>query len=97
MALSSTEAEFVALVESCQDLLWLRKLLVDFGETIEPIKILEDNQSYIHQLDCKKIERRSKHIDTKYAFTKYLKKQNIISVLYCPTAEQIVDVTTKPR
>lgn len=96
VALSSTEAEFIALAEACQELLWLKKLLDDFGENNEPIKIMEDNQSCIHQLENERVEKRSKHIDTKYAFTKDLKKNKVIDVEYCPTGEQIADMMTKP-
>lgn len=44
VALSSTEAEFVALSEGCQEGLWLTKLLTDFGEKMKlPTRLYEDN------------------------------------------------------
>ncbi|XP_062537928.1 uncharacterized protein LOC134206247 [Armigeres subalbatus] len=45
VTLSSMEAEYVALSEACQETIWLRQLLRDFGETqIEPTVIKEENQ-----------------------------------------------------
>ncbi|XP_055528098.1 uncharacterized protein LOC129720636 [Wyeomyia smithii] len=44
VALSSTEAEYVALAECLQELQWLLKLINDVGETLDlPILIHEDN------------------------------------------------------
>ncbi|XP_055633457.1 uncharacterized protein LOC129773828 [Toxorhynchites rutilus septentrionalis] len=48
VALSSTEAEYVALAERLQELLWLGKLMVDLSEPLpQPIVVYEDNQSCI--------------------------------------------------
>lgn len=46
VAISSIEAEYIALSDGCQELLWLVKLLKDFREDVElPVKMHEDNQS----------------------------------------------------
>ncbi|XP_073422172.1 uncharacterized protein [Dendrobates tinctorius] len=43
--LSSTEAEYVAAAHASQEVLWLRQLLTDLGQTqLEPTKINKDNQ-----------------------------------------------------
>lgn len=48
VALSSAEAEYIALSDACQEMLWLTKLLQDFQENIQlPVKLYEDNQSCI--------------------------------------------------
>lgn len=44
VALSSTEAEYVALAEACQEAIWLQNLLKDFNEEqVQPTVIFEDN------------------------------------------------------
>ncbi|XP_018405011.1 PREDICTED: uncharacterized mitochondrial protein AtMg00810-like [Cyphomyrmex costatus] len=44
VALPSTEAEFIALCEGCQELSWIRRILNDFGMTFtQPTIIYEDN------------------------------------------------------
>ncbi|XP_071650008.1 uncharacterized protein [Temnothorax longispinosus] len=43
VALSTTEAEYVALVETCKELLWIHQILEDFDENItKPTTVLED-------------------------------------------------------
>lgn len=97
VALSSTEAEFVALAEGCQELLWFLKLLEAIKEEqADPIVVWEDNQSCIKMIESERIERRSKHIDTKHAFTKDLYQRGIINLRYLPTAEMEADLMTKP-
>ncbi|XP_055589582.1 uncharacterized protein LOC129741816 [Uranotaenia lowii] len=46
VSLSSMEAEYMALSETCQELLWLRRLMADFGEDVsKATTIFEENQS----------------------------------------------------
>lgn len=97
VALSSTESEFIALAEACQEIQWIRKLLKDLGKKVDhPICIREDNQSCIRQVENEKVDQRSKHVDTKYCFIKDLKNKNIISLSYCPTEDMLADMMTKP-
>ncbi|KXJ78615.1 hypothetical protein RP20_CCG004117 [Aedes albopictus] len=97
IALSSTEAEFVAVAESCQELLWIDRLLADFSvNTAKPIIIHEDNQSCIKQLESGRSTNRSKHVDTKYHFVYQLKEDGIIRMQYCSTEEMVADMLTKP-
>lgn len=96
VALSSTEAEYISLAECCQELLWIKKLLQDFGEAVKnPVQIFEDNQSCIKMLTSHG-EKRSKHIDTKFHFVKDLAERNEIRVTYCPTETMLADILTKP-
>ncbi|KXJ68033.1 hypothetical protein RP20_CCG006369 [Aedes albopictus] len=97
VALSSTEAEFVALSEGCQEVLWMKKLLKDLAEdNSEPIVVWEDNQSCIKMVESDRIERRSKHIDTKHEFTKDLRQRGVIDLRYLPTDKMVADIMTKP-
>lgn len=97
VSLSTTEAEFIALSEGCQELTWVKKLLKDFGEDITvPTPIFEDNQSAIKLVEGDKIERRSKHIDTKYFYVRDLHEKKQITLEYCCTEEMLADILTKP-
>jgi len=67
VTLSSTEAEYIALTEAMQEVLWLRRLLKDFNQDIsQPIIVFEDNQNCIRLLQNPKSSSRTKHIDIKY-------------------------------
>ncbi|KAG5900545.1 hypothetical protein JTB14_022852 [Gonioctena quinquepunctata] len=82
--------------EACQEAMWLKQLLKDFGEEVIEIKMFEDNQSCIKMLDSERINDRTKHIDTKYNYAKEMKKKNEIFFEYCPTNEMVADILTKP-
>ncbi|CAK9797029.1 Copia protein [Anthophora quadrimaculata] len=97
VALSSTEAEYVALAEASQEGLWIRRLLEDFtGKVQERTPIYEDNQSCLKLICNNKFNHRTKHIDTKYHFVKELQVQGIMDYQYCPTEQMTADMLTKP-
>ena len=97
VSLSSTEAEFVALSVCCQELLWITRLLGDLGEeNHKPTVVWEDNQSCIKMVESDRIDSRSKHIDTKHAFTKDLRERGVIELRYLPTENMEADLMTKP-
>lgn len=97
VSLSSTEAEYIALAEACQEALWLRKLILDFElSEVQRITIFEDNQSCVKLVDNEKFSRRTKHIDTKYHFVRDLKQKDIVNIQYCPTDNMVADLLTKP-
>lgn len=97
VALSSTEAEFVALAEAAREGIWIERILNDLHENLpNPLKFYEDNQSCIKMLESEKFNQRTKHIETKYHFICDLKKDRTIEVEYCPTEDMIADMLTKP-
>lgn len=97
VALSSTEAEFVALSESCKEAEWLRRILIDFGHICcEATIIYEDNQSCLKMIEEEKFSNRSKHIDVKYYFVKDYVDKQLVRCVYCPTEVMVADLLTKP-
>jgi hypothetical protein len=97
VALSSTEAEYIALSEATQEAICLRRLLEDFNQQITgPTVIYEDNQSCIKLLQDERSSHRTKHIATKYHFVRDLFKSGDIDVKYCPSETMTADVLTKP-
>jgi hypothetical protein len=96
VALSSTEAEYIALSEATQEALWLRKLRRDLRLPDIPITIYEDNQPTIHTANDYVRSQRTKHIDTKYHFTREQVMAKNIDLIYCPTNDMTADIFTKP-
>jgi transposase InsO family protein len=85
------------IAEESRELLWIRRLLEDFHiEQTKPIRIYEDNQSAIKLIKTGESRNKTKHIDVKYHFVTDLEKKKIIEIRYCPTAEMIADMMTKP-
>lgn len=68
IALSTTEAELVALCNSVVDGLWFRKLFLDFNIKIDNFTIFEDNQACILLIKNPENNKRVKHIDLKFKF-----------------------------
>ncbi|XP_062550086.1 uncharacterized protein LOC134214792 [Armigeres subalbatus] len=97
VTLSTTEAEYVALTETCQEIVWLRRLLEDLGETpTQPTLVMEDNQGCISFATSERCSKRSKHIETKRHFVKDLCANGVVRLNYCPTENMDADVLTKP-
>nr|GFA75700.1 retrotransposon protein, putative, unclassified [Tanacetum cinerariifolium] len=69
-AISSTEAEYIALSGCCAQILWMRSQLSDYGLVFNKIPMYCDNKSAI-ALCCNNVQHsRSKHIDIRYHFIK---------------------------
>jgi hypothetical protein len=96
VSLSSTEAEYVALGHTVQELLWIKDICEDFNIKIKfPIQVKADNQSAASMLSNHKFSNSTKHIATKYHFIRDIKNQGIINVVYCPGELNIADMLTK--
>lgn len=97
VTLSSMEAEYCALSETCQELLWIRRLLKDFDEEQDqPTTVFEDNQSCLSFVSSDRLSKRSKHIETRQHFIRDLCDRRELSLEYCPTELMIADILTKP-
>lgn len=95
VALSTTEAEFMAACSATKEAIWLKRLLMDIGEFKQDSVCLNiDNQSAICLIKNVDYHKRCKHIDIKYNFVKdkYVEKQ--IDLNYVCTKEQYADVFT---
>lgn len=97
VTLSSMEAEYCALSETCQELLWIRRLLKDFNEEQQqPTLVFEDNQSCLSFVSSDRMSKRSKHIETRQHFVRDLCDRREIRLEYCPTECMVADIFTKP-
>ena len=97
VALSSTEAEYIAAAHATQEATWIQTFLSKIGHPLgKPIPLYVDNQSAIKLIQNPVAHDRTKHIDIKYHFIRDAQAQGIIKVEYCPTEQQVADVLTKP-
>ncbi|KAH8323147.1 hypothetical protein KR074_006679 [Drosophila pseudoananassae] len=96
IALSSTEAEYVALSTAAKEAAYVLKLISEMGfETAPTLMIYSDNQSAQCLAKNASFHARSKHIDIKYHFIRDLYKKKVIDIEYVPTDNMISDVLTK--
>ena len=92
VALSSTEAEYVALSHATQEAIWLRSLLNDMGfNQLKPTTMFEDNQGAIELARNPSHHSHTKHIDIKFHHVRDSVTAGIISLQYCPTENMIAD------
>jgi hypothetical protein len=68
VALSTTEAEYIAAGHCCAQLLWMRQTLRDYGYKLSKVPLLCDNESAIRMADNPVEHSRTKHIDIRYHF-----------------------------
>ena len=95
VALSTAEAEYVAVAACCSQLLWIRQHLEDFGIHIKAIPLMRDNTSAVSMGKNPVHHKRTNHIDVRHHFLRdHVEKGNIV-LTYCPTEEQIADIFTK--
>ena len=95
VALSTAEAEYVALASSAQEAVWLGKVLNDLQSNNVPIMIYEDNQSAICLAKSNRNHPKTKHIDIKYNYVRDVLSKSLIEICYCPTDENLADIFTK--
>ena len=97
IALSTSEAEYVALNLATQEVVWLRKLLTDLRVTLPgPTVLMEDNQGAIAITKNPVGHARTKHIDIRYHYIREAVQNGIVDLLYCPSEEMKADILTKP-
>ena len=95
-ALSSTEAEYVALCEATRDAIWLRRLLSDLGYAPqEPTLIWQDNLSTIDYVNGHRTHQASKHINPKFHFTGDQVELGEIVIRHMSTDMMVADILTK--
>ena len=96
VALSSTEAEYMALTEATNEAIFLRQLLSDIGiPQLAATTIFEDNQGAIKLANNPMHHRRSKHIDIKFHHIRHHINHGTICLEYVRTTEQLADSLTK--
>jgi hypothetical protein len=68
VALSMTEAEYVAAGACCAQLLWMKQTLSDYGCEFSKIPLLCDNESVIKLANNPVQQSKTKHIDIRHHF-----------------------------
>jgi hypothetical protein len=97
VALSTTEAEYMAMCQAIREASWLKQLLTELGayQGNEPIEVHADNKSAIALGKNPEFHKRSKHIDVQYHYVQEQVQNGRIVTPYLPTAQMIADGLTK--
>jgi hypothetical protein len=95
-ALSSAEAELMAMTTAVQEAMWLRKVLRSMGyQTTGPTTIHEDNQSCIAMTSSPRVTNRNKHIDVRCFYVRERVEDGSINIEFSGTDKMAADFLTK--
>ena len=96
VALSLTEAEYIACCQATKEVLWLRRLMEELQEAQqEPTLLLCDSQGALALQRNPVFHNRTKHIDIQYHFVREKICEGNVKFEYVPTQEQVADFLTK--
>jgi len=97
IALSTTEAEYIATTHGAKEAIWFQKLLGElFPGPSKTFTLSCDNQSTINLATTDNYHARTKHIDVRYHFIRELITNGTIQLKYCPTNSMVADILAKP-
>jgi hypothetical protein len=95
ISLSTAEAEYIAAGSCCTQLLWMKKLLCDYGFTEDIIVIHYENTSAINISKNPVQHSRTKYIDIRHHFIRDLMESREVALIFIPTDNQLPDILTK--
>lgn len=95
IALSSTEAEYMAMTNAIQEAIWLNGLKSELYSVQSSIVVYGDNKGAIDLCKNVKFQARTKHIDVRHHFIRDHVQKGTIQMLRVSTKEMVADVFTK--
>lgn len=97
VALSTSEAEYMAASEAARHLAWMREFLFDILHPQDhPTLFFIDSTSAVSVIPENVIKKRSKHIDRRYHHIREQYQDGKIEIIRVPTTEMLADFLTKP-
>jgi hypothetical protein len=91
-----TEAEYVAASQAARKAIWFRRFIGKvFHLLSEPTPLLCNNQGAIALTQNRHFHARTKHIDIRYHFIRFVVDEGHITLHYCPTNDMTADILMK--
>jgi len=95
-SLSMTESEYVAATHAAREALSLRSLI---GQIFEPVTdtttLFSENQSPTALVKDHQYHNRTKHIDVRFHFIRWIIDEGNLRLVYCTTDDMVADTFTK--
>ncbi|XXG64806.1 hypothetical protein AAC387_Pa05g2660 [Persea americana] len=95
VALSTTEAEYVAATEASKEMIWLQELMEELGKKQESSRLYSDSKSAIHLAKNSAFHPKTKHIRIKYHFIRWLLEEKVLKLEKILSSENPADMFTK--
>ncbi|GJR65494.1 retrovirus-related pol polyprotein from transposon TNT 1-94 [Tanacetum coccineum] len=96
LAISTTKAEYVSAGKACQQALWMKQALVDYGVRLDDIPIMCDNKGAIDLSKNLVQHSQTKHIEIRHHFLRDNIQKGNISIENVSSEDNIADILTKP-
>eukprot|EP00253_Pinus_taeda_P036452 PITA_36452 len=95
VALSTTEAEYMAATHASKEAVWLQRLCSSMGLVQGAIRIDSDSQSAIFLAKNPAYHSKTKHIDVQYHFVRDMIEDKKVSLVKVDTLKNTTDALTK--
>ena len=96
VTLSSSEAEYVALLEAAKEIKFVYQLLTGMGIKVKlPIIVCVDNLGAIFMSENVSVLQRTKHVDIRYRFIQEFVLEGFIKINFVRTEKKDSDIFTK--
>jgi len=96
VTLSMAKAEYVAATHAVKEGVWLHRFVKEvFQPLVDPTILYCDNQAAITLTKDGSFHARTKHIDIRYHFIRFVVDSSSFLLIYCPTADMTADTLTK--
>jgi len=95
VALSTTEAEYIAATHASKEAVWLQRLCSSMGLVQQAIRIDYDSQSVIFLAKNPAYHSKTKHIDVQYHFVRDMVEAKRVLLVKVDTLKNVADALTK--
>jgi hypothetical protein len=96
VALSTAEAEYIAVGACCTQILYMKQTLLDYGVVLEKVPLLCDNESAVKIANNPVQHSHTKHIDIRHHFLRDHVAKGDIILEGVRLKDQLADIFTKP-
>ncbi|GJV19240.1 retrovirus-related pol polyprotein from transposon TNT 1-94 [Tanacetum coccineum] len=95
VAMSTTEAEYVAAAQASKESVWLKMLLEELRHKQEKIALFCDNQSALYPARNLAFHSKTKHIRVQYHFVREKVEEGIVDMQKIHTDDNVTNYLTK--
>ncbi|GJT85074.1 putative ribonuclease H-like domain-containing protein, partial [Tanacetum coccineum] len=95
VANSITEAEYIAALNCCRQVIWIQNQLLDYGYNFMQTKIHIDNESTICIVKNPVFHLKTKHIEIRHNFIRDSNKKKLIQMIKIHTDQNVIDLLPK--
>jgi hypothetical protein len=96
VALSTTEAEYMAVSEAVKEAVWLKGLFSELSENLKVEEVFCDNQGAVLLSKDRMFHDRTKHIDIRHHYIREVVARGDLKVVKINTNDNAADMLTKP-